>query len=441
MKKSSATAADAAGRIEPGTLFARLAGAKGIVVAVSGGPDSTALMVLIAAWAERPPVMVVSVDHGLRAESAAEAALVAGNSQALGLPCRVLRCGAFGSGNLQAWAREARYALLADAAREAGFDTIVTAHHLDDQAETFLLRLARGSGVYGLGSMAPETAVNGVRLARPLLHLRRSELAVIAAGSGLPTVADPSNEDVRFDRVRMRRLMPILAEHGLGPQRLAGTAERLARAADALDEMAAAVIARFAGDPFGIVRGPVAPLLDAHPEIALRALSRLVVAATGAEYPPALDRLDALYHGLSGAVPDSRFRRTLHGAVVTLQGGALSIRREWGRTGIRSIPAPPGSTLVWDGRFRIGIPEEPGLNVGPLGEGGRRLTADAERGAVMLLPGLFEGGRLIAVPEGVHAADSGEPLGSLAAVCLVGARLGRGTGRHAMIAADAPAGR
>ncbi len=127
-----------------------------MVLAVSGGPDSTALMLLMARWRERPPVLVVSVDHGLRPGSADEACLVAENAGLLRLPSRIMQAAGPRTGNLQDWARRARYHCLTKAADEARFDTIVTAHHEEHQAETFLLRLARGSGVYGLAAMRSE---------------------------------------------------------------------------------------------------------------------------------------------------------------------------------------------------------------------------------------------------------------------------------------------
>jgi tRNA(Ile)-lysidine synthase len=164
-----------------------------------------------------------------------EAELVAANARRLSLPSRILRAPPRPErGNLQDWARRARYRLLANAAREAGFDTVVTAHHRDDQAETFLLRLARGSGVYGLAAMADETEVAGLALARPLLGISRETLADVAAASGLATTDDPSNLDERFDRVRIRRMLPLLAAEGVGAGRLAETAARLRSAAAAL---------------------------------------------------------------------------------------------------------------------------------------------------------------------------------------------------------------
>lgn len=429
MKNSAATAADRlAGWPAVGDLFKRLEGAAGLVLAVSGGPDSTALMVLMAAWAGRPPVLVVSVDHGLRPEAAQEAEQVARNAAALGLPWRNMRCAALDpGGNLQARAREARYRCLAEAARDARFDAIVTAHHQDDQAETFLLRLARGSGVYGLAAMAEEGTIHGLRLLRPLLTARRSDLARIAAESGLPIALDASNSDMRFDRVRMRAILPLLAEHGLGTERLARTAARLARAAEALDRLAGELVAEwFSVDFYAVVRGPLAALAEAHEEIGLRALSRILTAAGGAAYPPRLDRLESLYRSIVAAGPESGLQRTLHGAVVSLRAGQLTVRREWGRRGLETVDGIPGATVVWDRRFRVRLPlfgER--LTIGPLGATDRRLRADdAGAAATRSLPGLFEGKQLVAAPAGVRVGDRGAALEELPAHCLLGDRLG-----------------
>ncbi|MBA3517803.1 MAG: tRNA lysidine(34) synthetase TilS [Rhizobiales bacterium] len=431
MTRLSGPAADRAG-LDPERLFRRLAGAPGLILAVSGGPDSTALMLLMAGWSARPPLLVVSFDHGLRLEAVDEARLVAANATRLGLACRVMRAAARPSGgNLQDWARRARYKCLAAAAREAGFDTVVTAHHQEDQAETFLLRLARGSGVYGLGGMAEEATVDGLRLARPLLTVSRRDLADVAEASGLPVSDDPSNRDPRFARVRMRALLPALAEHGLTPARLAGTAARLARAAAALHYYAETLLRDdFTSDPHGVVRGPTAALAAAPEEVGLRALALLLAAVGGAHHTPRLDRLEALRDGILAAGAEDRFRRTLHGCIVNLAAGGLTARREWGRSGLAAIPAAAGVGVVWDRRFRVEIPIVAGsLTVGPLGRSGRRLDAAArsagrDRASIQVLPGLYDGARLIAAPEIVAAVDGGEALSVLEADCVVGRRLG-----------------
>jgi tRNA(Ile)-lysidine synthase len=413
--------------LDPELLFAGVASARGLVLAVSGGPDSTALMLLMARWPARPPALVAIVDHRLRPESAAEADLAAANAERVGLPWRILRAPERPEGgNLQDWARHARYACLAKAAEEAGFDTIVTAHHQEDQAETFMLRLARGSGVYGLAAMAEETVIGDLRLVRPLLNLRRAQLFDFVAASGLPTVSDPSNVDQRFDRARLRAFMPALAGYGLTAARLAGTAARVRRAATALDHYACDLLKRrFAADHFGVVAGPASALGEVPEEVGLRSLALILKAVGGAEYTPPLDRLERLF----GALLTSERRdlkRTLHGVALTLSGGRLLAQREWGREGLGEMPAPPDSTIVWDGRFRVEVPGlAPPLVLAPLGLARGRIEAQgADRSVLRALPGLYRDGRLIAAPEGVAVRDTDNPPSPLAIECIVGRRLG-----------------
>ncbi len=427
MTRKPAPAADR-GALDPSSLFRRLSGRAGLILAISGGPDSTALLWLVSRWRERPPVIAVSVDHGLRPEAADEVRLVAENAARLGLPSRIMRTAApHAAGNVQDWARRARYRCLIATARDAGFDTIVTAHHADDQAETFLLRLARGSGVYGLAAMREEEPLDGIALARPLLGLSRATLAGIAVASGLPTVADPSNLDTRFDRVRMRALMPQLAEVGLDSSRLVETAGRLARAARALDHYAEALLTEhFQVDPFGTVSGPAAALGTVPEEVGLRALARVLRAVGGGDYTPPLASLESLSAAIHAACGDATLKRTLSGVVVSVAGGRLAARREWGRNGVADAVAPAGASLLWDGRFRIVIPRLPGmLKIGALGRSTERLRSpDVERSALLALPGLYQDGTLVAAPRIVRSGNEDRPLAVLAAECVVGQRLG-----------------
>ncbi|KPF68875.1 hypothetical protein IP88_11640 [alpha proteobacterium AAP81b] len=202
-------------------------------IAVSGGPDSMALLWL--AHAELPGrILALTVDHRLRTESAAEAALVAGHCAALGIDHRTLVWeGDRPATGVAAAARAARYGLLAAACRDAGAGLLLTGHHADDQAETLLMRLARGAGVTGLGGMrAARRLADGVILVRPLLGVRRAELAAIVAAAGWPQVADPSNDDEGQLRIRARRL--LASADWLPPDALATAAANLADAEAAL---------------------------------------------------------------------------------------------------------------------------------------------------------------------------------------------------------------
>lgn len=174
-----------------------------LAAAVSGGRDSLALLLLVRA-AYPGNVVAATVDHGLRQAGKAEAAFVAKVCAGLGVPHTILAAAMTETANLQAAARTRRYALLGGWARKAGAAGLLTAHHLEDQAETLLLRLLRGSGLSGLVGIRP-VRPGDVPIYRPLLGWRRAELAAIVRDAGLTPVLDPSNADLRFDRARLRR--------------------------------------------------------------------------------------------------------------------------------------------------------------------------------------------------------------------------------------------
>ncbi|NIJ21704.1 tRNA(Ile)-lysidine synthase [Sphingomonas naasensis] len=198
-------------------------------VAVSGGPDSLALL-LLAAAAFPGRVIAATVDHGLRPEAAEEARFVGEICEARGVPHHILT-GTVSPGNVQEGARDLRYALLAEWA-EGRTRRVATAHQRDDLAETFLMRARRGAGVGGLAAMPAARPLGGATLLRPLLDWSRAELAAIVAAAGLAPVQDPSNRDPRFDRVRMRRLLAESPE--LPADRLTLAARNLRHAEDAL---------------------------------------------------------------------------------------------------------------------------------------------------------------------------------------------------------------
>ena len=221
-------------------LFADWKAAPAIVLAVSGGPDSIALMWLAARWrrtlARGPRLVAVTVDHGLRAEAKAEARDVKRLARALDLPHRTMRwTGAKPKTGLPAAARAARYRLLAQAARASGATHILTAHTRDDQAETLLMRLLRGSGIAGLAAMARQSERDGVLLARPFLHVSKSQLIATLKKAKLGFADDPTNRDLNFTRPRIRTLMPVLAAEGGDTRNLARLASRLARANQAVE--------------------------------------------------------------------------------------------------------------------------------------------------------------------------------------------------------------
>src|SRR3954468_18520523 len=221
-------------------LFADWKAAPAIVLAVSGGPDSVAMMWLAARWRRAlrrgPRLVAVTIDHGLRSEAAREARDVKQLARSLDLPHRTLRWSdAKPATGLPAAARDARYRLLARAARTAGATHVLTAHTEDDQAETLLMRMSRGSGIAGLAAMARQTQRDGVVLARPLLQIPKARLLATLQRARLGFTEDPTNRDTRFTRPRLRTLMPALAAEGFDARNLARLASRLARANAALE--------------------------------------------------------------------------------------------------------------------------------------------------------------------------------------------------------------
>ena len=204
------------------------ASAAPVLLAVSGGPDSMAMLTL-AAGALPGGVAVATVDHGLRADAAVEAAMVARHCAALGVDhATLVPAEPIAGASIQAQARAARYALLAQEARRIGAVAVATAHHADDQAETFLMRAARGSGLAGLAGVRARTRIDGVTMVRPLLDWRRAELRAIVRGGGVPFVDDPTNHDPAHDRTRFRAL--LVANEWLGAAQLARSAAALSEA-------------------------------------------------------------------------------------------------------------------------------------------------------------------------------------------------------------------
>jgi len=382
-----------------------------LAVAVSGGADSLALALLADAWARRHGgrVTALTVDHGLRPEAAAEARQVARWLRAAGIAHRTLRwdVAKTSRANLQAKAREARYGLLTGWCRDHGVGDLLVAHHREDQAETFLLRLARGSGLDGLAAMAPVVSRDGVRLLRPLLAVPKAALVAALKRRKQPWIEDPSNRDEAYARVRLRALLPLLAAEGLTAERLAATAARLGQARAALAESCAALLAQAVeGDDAGFAYVNLPAFAAAPREVALRALARLLMAFGGQDYTPRYERLcrlaDDLFAGLRGG-------RTLAGCRILPQGtGQALILRE--ARDVAPALALGRAPVTWDGRFTfaLGRRQRGALTVGALGDSdARALRAGQppwELGALPplalpMLPAVRDAQGLLAVPH------------------------------------------
>ncbi len=337
-------------------LFAPVAQEPAIGLAVSGGADSLALMLLAHRWASiadsSPKLIVYSVDHGLRPEAQDEVAMVLAASEARGLAARGLVWeGDKPATGLQEAARLARYGLIGEAMVRDGATVLLTAHHRMDQAETVLMRLAHGSGLEGLKAMAPHSVVEGVRIFRPLLDVEPATLASLVDAEGMTPAHDPSNHDTDYERVRWRKLLPVLADHGLDTATLSRFALRMAEADDALTQMAHAAFDELVTfDGFGAAILPAA-FGTISPAIGRRVLGRVLNIVGGRQRPRALGQVERLYDQITAR--DLPPAATLLGAVLRLKGDTLSISREPGRALLPDRPLVPGEAIIWDQRFRI----------------------------------------------------------------------------------------
>ncbi len=338
-------------------LFAPVAAEPAIGIAVSGGPDSLALMLLAETWARATPnppaIFIYSLDHGLRPEARAEVDMVLKIATDLGLTAR----GLVWDGNkpetgISEASRQARYRLIGQAMREDGVKLLLTAHHRMDQAETVLMRLAHGSGVEGLKAMTPFSNVEGISIFRPLLDVEPASLAAIVEQAGLKAAQDPSNADSAYERVRWRKLLPLLAEEGLDSAALSRFATRMAEADNALAQMADAAFKELVRlDGFGAASLPDAALRTLSPAIGRRVLGRVLNIVGGRQKPRALGQIERLYDQI---IQNNLHRAaTLLGAVIRLKGEMLTISREPGRALPEEQALPPQGELIWDERFRI----------------------------------------------------------------------------------------
>jgi len=356
-----------------------------VAVAVSGGADSLCLAVLAAGWGD--PVALI-VDHGLRAESAAEAALTAARLAGLGVPALILKLAGLARGPaLAARARAARYESLTEAALQAGCLDLLLAHHLGDQAETLLMREAARSGPAGLACMEPVLHTHAVRLVRPLLAVPPGRLRATLRARGVGWVEDPSNQDPAAQRARIRA--------ALGPEPIAAHAALAARASlagrqrKAAEQAAAAWLAERAAvfsEGYAVLSpGALLPY----------ALARLIQCIGGGSYPPGRKALARL---AENPVP------SVLGGVRLMQAGRLGPGLLVVREAARMQPpmaARPGT--LWDGRFRMAhaarLPD--GASIGAVGADAARLRAFTALPAVVLqtLPAVRVNGALAAVPH------------------------------------------
>jgi len=400
-------------------LFAPLRPFELVILAVSGGADSMAMMHLVNRWSRlqrdsRRKLVVATVDHGLRRESREEAAWVAQEARAIGLEHTLLAWeGAKPTTGLQDAARAARYRLLTELAWRLGGSraaAIVTAHTEEDQAETFLMRLARGSGLDGLTGMSAQRLIGReaeVKLVRPLLGVSGGRLEATLRAGKRAWIEDPSNDCDRFERVRLRKALGPLEAIGLTSPKIALSARRLERAREALEAAASALQSAATLNLHG---GAFASLdartFQAAPEeVRLRLMVRLIAAFGGQDEPVRLARLE----GLLGRLSAPGFgAATLGACIVARHDGAIRVAREPGRAELPQLELAPGEVAVWDRRFRVaaaGALDAPVL-VRALGTAAfarlrRQLKSARElppARAAATLPSFWQRGALLTVP-------------------------------------------
>ena len=372
-----------------------------IGVAVSGGGDSLALLYLLVDWAKTRSVdvFVATVNHGLRSEAAQEAKDVGGHCAQLGLPHETLAWRDWDrQGNLQAEARAARYRLLGEWGRGHQLDVILLGHTQDDQAETFLLRLARRAGVDGLSSMNAHFHRDDQAFGRPLMSVSRQSLRELLERKGVRWIDDPSNEDPQFDRVRARQALQHLETLGIDATSLADVSHNMSDARAALEAQVKTVAAAHVQMDRGDLVMPVALLSSEPLEIQRRLLVAGLTWVSGAAFSPRRDAVSRLLRDLATGTGG-----TLSGCLITSAKGQIRVTREYSAVSNLTSPLP-----LWD-RWQLTGKWQTGMQTRALGEDGLRMlddwrTSGMPRVSLLASPSVWYDSTLIAAP----IADFGE---------------------------------
>jgi tRNA(Ile)-lysidine synthase len=382
-----------------------------LAVAVSGGSDSMALALLASAWcrAAGGKAVALTVDHRLRPQSGEEARQVGHWLNARDIEHHILSWKEPDGGpGLQAAARAARYRLLIDWCRQRHILHLLLGHQRDDQAETLMLRLARGSGIDGLSAMSASAPQTDVQILRPLLEFSRQSLRDYLRQEGQDWIEDPSNEAERFDRVRWRK---FLAAETIGAERLALTARQMGRARRVLEsECVSLAVDSVTLSGSGHARLDAAKLSAAPDELALRLLAALVRTVGGSAFPPRLESLEMMLDVLRGGLVK---RRTFAGCVfVSLRDNVL-VHREAAKMA-PPIPLSRGRDALWDNRFSVCLSSGEGMALGAVGtEAAPRFREAAEqaglpRSVLPTLPSIMDKHGILAIPPlGWVAAEAG----------------------------------
>ncbi len=371
-------------------------------VAVSGGGDSVALLAALVEFTKKNTMdlHVITVDHGLRPETKHEIALVTDMCARWELPHHVeFWSGWKGQGNLQAAARDARYGLIADWAYGNQITHVALGHTADDQAETFLMRLARGAGVDGLSAMSPRRVQHGITWVRPFLRIERSALRTYLRAARLDWCEDPSNENRDFERIRVRDALTVLGSLGVQTEALVDVAQNMSRAREALDWQTFLA----AQDATTLMYGAIA--IDLHKfrmlpaEIARRLIVHAITWIAKSTYPPRRDAVATVLRAvrsLSGA--------TLDGCQIAVENDVIWVFREL--NALEDVTCEVGD--MWDDRWLVTGPEDdPDIEVRALGYEQLSDIPDwralgAPRAALAVTPSVWYDDRMIAAPVVRH---------------------------------------
>lgn len=377
---------------------------KTAAVAVSGGADSMALALLLGEWAAMRGITLhaLTVDHGLRPESTQEAQQVGQWLSAHGLNHHILRWNPPQplTGNLQDTARRARYGLMTDWCRTYSVDMLFVAHQQEDQAETLLMRLERGSGLQGLAAMAPVSRhESGIWLMRPLLEVPKARLRALLQAQDQEWVEEPSNQDLRYRRNHLRQVM---AEWSPDPERLthrlAATAAQLREAHQLMQQLLVELLSRCVTlSPMGVATLEASALIQAPAALHHPALVRLCQTVGGSAASPrraqTIRLMTALEEGRAHSLCRALFRP------VTGKPGQWHVLREQTALPVLPLPASSGECL-WDGRFRLrwrAMAEE-GVSIGPLSAGGEPLFKEIPAMVRAALPAFYHAERVLVAP-------------------------------------------
>lgn len=378
-------------------------------LAVSGGADSMALLYL-ASQAQHlkgaPRFTVFTVDHGLRPEARAEVKMVARVSRQLGLPCTRLQWTTSRSGAaLQERARDARYALMADACQKKNIEALVTAHHAVDQMETLLMRVARGTDLTGLRGMQLRRRLGEITLLRPFLDRMPEELAALCHRHEIPFTSDPSNDDLKFERVRWRQTAKQIFANGVSAEKLALTLGRLEAVDDDIETMADEFL-RQEGvvTQLGFADLPRAAFVGLPLTLKKRILGRLLAWIGGNSYPVSVTMIENLCRAIDANEPAGR---TVAGCLVRPRKSSILIGREYAAISALDVPMQ-NRKILWDGRYLVSCRKEPprGARIKPLaGDGvaelkrrGVVIDKSIPSGFLHVLPAVFVRQRLYACP-------------------------------------------